>query len=224
MSAEPRPSAFSESVSGRVRPAVRADLRTIARVHDASFPRFFLTTLGPAVLRAYYGLVLEYDRGILLVAESEGRLAGFVAGFVDPVRFYRLMSARRWRFAPLVLIQLATHPALLPRLLVNRRRLARPEPIAESLKEDSCELCSIAVHPDLAGRGLGKELTLAFLDAARRRGATSVYLTTDARDNEAVNAVYQRLKFRLARTFEAPGRRLMNEYVLSLQAEGEAHG
>lgn len=219
MSADAPESTSARPEVAQIRPAELTDLPAVARVHLASFPGFFLTALGPAVLRAYYRLVLEYEQGVLLVAESRAGLAGFAAGFVDPAAFYRRMAARKWRFAWLVLIRLVTRPTLLPSLLAKRQRLARPAPLSQSSRKDSCELASLAVHPAHAGQGLGKELVRAFLDVARRRKAAHVYLTTDARHNEAVNAIYQRLKFRLARTFEAPGRRLMNEYVLSIQAE-----
>jgi hypothetical protein len=66
-------------------------------------------------------------------------------------------------------------------------------------------------------------LVLAFVDTAGRKNATNAYLTAGARDSDPVHAICRRLKFRLARAFEAPGRRLMNEYVLYLQAQDEAH-
>lgn len=222
MKAESLPSTSREPVFGQVRPAKPTDLRAVAQVHVDSFPGFFLAALGPGVMRAYYELVLRYDQGILLLAESEGGVAGFVSGVVDAKRFYRVLAANKWRFALLVLMRLASRPGLVSRLLVNRRRLVRPEPPAHSLSEKTCELSAVAVRPEFAGKGLGKKLIRAFLEMARCKKATDVYLTTDARDNDAVNAIYQRLKFRLARTFDAPGRRPMNEYVLSIPADGES--
>ena len=82
----------------RVRDVGSGDLDTIVDVHAAAFPGYFLTQMGPRVLRLYYELVLDYEGRLMLVAEREARVLGFVVGFRDPARFYGLMSSRRRRF------------------------------------------------------------------------------------------------------------------------------
>jgi hypothetical protein len=53
----------------------------------------------------------------------------------------------------------------------------------------------------------------AWLGEVRRRGGPGAFLTTDAEGNEAVNAFYQRLGWRLESTFTRPEGRVMNRYV-----------
>ena len=80
--------------SGVVRQATAQDLAGIVNIHQKSFKHFFLTRLGGDFLWNYYGLVLQYRAGIMLVGEGPGVLEGFACGFVDPAEFYQLM----WRF------------------------------------------------------------------------------------------------------------------------------
>src|SRR4051812_24983292 len=66
-----------------------SDLDRVVEIHLAAFPGFFLSAMGPRFLRAYYRVLRESTRSILLVIEPEGGGAaeGFVAGVVDPQRF-----------------------------------------------------------------------------------------------------------------------------------------
>ena len=76
---------------------------------------------------------------------------------------------------------------------------------------------SIAVSPEFQGRGIGKQLVEAFCQELASRGEPAVCLTTDRDHNEAVNRFYQRLNFKLVRSFITPEGRAMNEYVRNLQ-------
>lgn len=208
-----------------VRTATPADLPHIVAVHRAAFPAFFLTQLGPAFLNAYYGLVLSYEGGILMVAEYQGRVGGFVAGIVGPGEFYRRMSQQRLRFGRLALCGLITRPTLLLRVVGKLRHVQKKRDVGPA-NGMPCELTSIGVDPACSGRGIGRQLVLEFVDAARAREATEVTLTTDARDNARVNTFYQRTGFQLKQSFEVARGRLMNEYRLVLQRSETAqkHG
>src|SRR5262249_52607189 len=72
-----------EGQAATVREATVADLPGIVRIHQKAFSHFFLTRLGGEFLRLYYGLVLNYHAGIILVSEAQGTLLGFVCGFTE---------------------------------------------------------------------------------------------------------------------------------------------
>lgn len=71
-----------------IRTAAKSDVSAIVSCHLNAFPGFFLSAMGPRFLRKYYGFYSDYDKGIVLVAEYEGQLLGFIAGFQDPASYY----------------------------------------------------------------------------------------------------------------------------------------
>ena len=75
---------------------------------------------------------------------------------------------------------------------------------------------SLAVLPSHREAGLGVRLVERFNAEAAALGATIVFLTTDAANNDGVNRFYVRTGFTLARTFSTPEGRAMNEYERSL--------
>lgn len=60
------------------------------------------------------------------------------------------------------------------------------------LTGDSAHLANLAVHPDGAGRGLGRDLISVAMDAARATGQTEIVLVTH-QDMTATRAFYERL-------------------------------
>jgi ribosomal protein S18 acetylase RimI-like enzyme len=197
----------------RTRSARITDIDTIATVHEAAFAGFFLARMGAGFLRAYYRLVMDYPGGLLLVSEDETGVDGFVSGFVDPAGFYGYMVHKRRHLLWPTLCAILRRPVLLPRALFNRRRI---EAVVGTTEPDRCELSSIGVLPVTAGRGLGSALVEAFCEEAGRRGCRRVDLTTDAEDNDDVNAFYLRCGFVMERSFLSGGKRRMNGYVRHL--------
>jgi ribosomal protein S18 acetylase RimI-like enzyme len=201
-----------------VRQAVSADLERIVTLHVAAFPGFFLTELGPGFLRAYYRAVLRFDGGFMLVAEMDGRVAGFAAGFADPRRFYAGFRRRPLSFALALLVGLLRRPWLVGRILSRVRSVVargRATHVGPASGGD-CELSSLAVDPSARRRGIGQRLVAAFVAEARGKGLDVVRLTTDARENDPVNAFYASLGFRIASHGNAGEARPMNEYELPL--------
>ncbi len=188
------------------------DMSEVVAVHLRGFPGSFLTSLGPSFLRLFYfGLASDRD-GVAFVASSEGRIVGFVAGTLEQEGFYRrLLHSRKWRFALASGRALLLRPRIAPRLL---RALRRPTEARES-SASAC-LMSIAVDPERAGTGIGARLVEAFCKAVKERGRTALCLTTDREGNDRVRAFYEKLGFRVARTFRTPEGRLLDEYAIQL--------
>jgi ribosomal protein S18 acetylase RimI-like enzyme len=194
-----------------IRPMADADTEAVVAVHLAAFPSFFLTFLGPGFLRELYRGIVADPTGLAYVALVSGRPVGFVAGTTMPARFYsRLARRRAIRFGIAALPAFLRRPSILPRLLraFGKSGSAAPD------ESGRAELMSIAVLPGEQTRGGGAQLVARFADEAFERGASAVYLTTDALGNDAVNRFYLRCGFVLARSFTTPEGRTMHEYEL----------
>jgi ribosomal protein S18 acetylase RimI-like enzyme len=188
-----------------VRPMRRDDLDAVVAIHLAAFPNFFLTFLGPGFLRVFYGAVMQ--DGIALVATVDDRVAGFIVGMLDSKSFYRrLWRTRFFHVAFTITPVILRHPSTLKR--VARRGVARafqPAPGAE--------LMSLAVHPREQRHGLGRILVNAFIARVHEDGTDSLWLITDAADNDAVQTFYETLGFTVRRTFTNAEGRALVEYA-----------
>ena len=201
----------ARSRTGIVRQAVTEDLPRIAAIHRSAFSQFFLTRMGSEFLHRYYGLLLRYPKGIVLISEFSGVVEGFVGGFLDPAEFYALMRRNRQMFVLPTLAALIRRPSLARGVFDAVQRI---QTAAAEEPTRSCELCSVAVAPEAGGMGLGKALVQAFLEWAWSMDARRVYLTTDADANEHANALYRTTGFQLNRRFRQRKGRWMNEYIL----------
>jgi ribosomal protein S18 acetylase RimI-like enzyme len=203
-------------MEGAVRTATGADLARVAELHEAAFPGFFLTRMGRPFLRAYYRLVLEYAHGILLVAEGPDGVVGFVAGFLEPERFYALMGRGKWRLLAPIVLGVIQRPGTIPAVFANVRKVRAGGPAPRSATGAGSELSSLGVHPSASGRGVGQALVRGFVCCSAAEGADHVYLTTDAEGNERTNAFYRKLGFALEATLEGHAGRTLNVYTLEV--------
>lgn len=205
-------------------PAIRKmradDVPTVVQVHLKSFPGFFLTFLGAAFLRELYVATLADDDGIGIVAEDVNGIGGFVTGTAQPAGFYRrLLRQRWWRFGLAAVAPVLRRPSIIPRLL---RAFSKPGHATH--QEDRGTLMSIAVLPEIQGKGIGQALVRAFLAEAACKGLRQVDLTTDRIENEAANRFYQQMGFVCEQTYTTPEGRAMNEYVIDIAAQSSDGG
>ena len=78
----------------------KKSIRKLSRLHTRAFPDFFLTQLGVGFLDALYKGYLNDERSGIIVAEDNGRLAGFIAYSYDYPNFYKgLIKHHLLRFA-----------------------------------------------------------------------------------------------------------------------------
>jgi ribosomal protein S18 acetylase RimI-like enzyme len=191
------------------------DLAAVVAVHTASFPGFFLSSLGPRFLRELYAGIVSDPESFLIVARDGADVVGFAGGTMNSAGLYSRLIKRRlisfgWAAAPAVL----RNPMVAARVL---RALVKPKE-ARADSDKGSLLMSIAVAPGRVGRGVGAGLVSAFADEVRLRGGRSVWLTTDAVGNDRVNAFYRHYGFSARRTFTTPEGRAMVEYGLTLPA------
>lgn len=199
--------------SANIIPLRYSIVKDVVNIHLSSFPGFFLTSLGPQFLSLFYSGICSAREGIAFVyMNANGKPAGFVAGTANPSGFYSRLLKRDWlKFALASVVPVLKRPAIAWRMV---RALNHPS--ENPVGDDVAGLFSIGVLPELQGTGAGKKLVRAFMDEAKNRGCSRVFLTTDRDGNENVNAFYMSLGFEIERQYITPEGRRMNEYWINL--------
>ena len=200
-----------------VRSMALADVDAVVEIHATALPDYFLTSLGRKFLALYYREVVRSKLGISLVFVRDGRVLGFVTGEFSPGRFYRELFLRRWfAFGLHALAAVARRPGvLLPIARALWQRLEAPR------GEDVARLASLAVLPEVEGRGYGLALVAASIEHVRRDGGTLILLEVK-RENQSLIDAYQRMGFKVARAVAKSRAETLIEmsYTLSLVVDG----
>lgn len=189
----------------------RTDIASAVDMHMRSFPTFFLTFLGPRFLTEFYCSFLVDEEGVGLVAREKKtkRIVGVVVGPVSPHGYFkRLLRRRWWSFCLASVVAVVKNPGILVRLVRSvYYRGAAPEGSNRSL------LSSLAVSPEVQGQGVGRLLVSRWIEEIKSRGSTGCYLSTDACNNDGVNAFYEKLGWERELIYVTPEGRKMNRYV-----------
>lgn len=206
----------------KIENAVPGDVDEVAHLHVHAFPGFFLTSLGPVFLKELYRGFLSHPSGIFLVARNEDGIIGFVAGTSEPEVFFNELRRRRGLFFGLkALPAILGNPLPVVRKLFYALRYRGDAPVA---RVSGALLSSIGVAGQVKGTGVAGRLVAAFEDEARKRGARSVYLTTDVHANERVNTFYVKHNYRIRDQFKQGGRRDMFRYEKILVPDARTMG
>jgi len=189
-----------------------ADVDAAVEVHLQAFPGFFLSFLGRSFLRQFYLAYCDDRTSVALVAtrDQPPELLGAVIGPLRPAGFYKSLLLRRWwRFGLAACAAVLRRPLIIPRLV----RAVSYRGDAPADRTDRALLSSVAVRPGAQGMGIGKMLVRAFLEKTKQAGLRGAYLTTDADNNDAVNAFYRRMGFKVESEFTTPEGRRMFRHV-----------
>jgi len=203
----------------QIRPVQTSDIAQVVQVHIQAFPGFFLTLMGTRFLRLLYSGFLNHPTGISLVACPQARpseVIGFVVGTTQPQGFFSQLLRQHWlAFAMASLWPLLKKPGLVFVKLWSAL-FYRGESLPD--QPNAALLSSLGVKPTAQGQQIGQQLVSAFLAHAQTAGATAVYLTTDQSDNTKANHFYTKLGFKLAGTCKRPHGRILNRYLIKLNA------
>ncbi|MBD3344999.1 MAG: GNAT family N-acetyltransferase [Chitinivibrionales bacterium] len=187
-------------------------INKVTAIHIASFPNFFLSFLGERFLKEFYRSFLYDKTGLALVAETNGKLAGFAVGTDSPAGYFkRLLIRRWWVFSVNSINAILRKPWIIPRLF--RAVFYRGTPPGQQC----ALLSSIAVAPKYQGCGIGKLLIKLWIQKISYRNIISCYLTTDAENNCRINAFYQSQGWKLDFIYQTAEGRKMNRYIYEIK-------
>ena len=167
-----------------------------------------MTQLGTPFLKTLYKGYVEDDNSGILVAELDGKIAGFIAYSNEYSNFYKnLLKRYLVPFAFCSLLAVLRHPSFGKRLLGALKK-------SDDVKKDRpyVELASICVNPKLGNKGIGSKLIQHLKNITDFTVYSYINLETDACRNDAVNQFYVKNGFQLIRSYVTAEGRKMNEY------------
>jgi ribosomal protein S18 acetylase RimI-like enzyme len=178
-----------------LRPATAGDGPAVGALHAEQIPGGFLAVLGPDFLARLYRRITRTSGSFLLVADADGRVAGFIAGSPDVRALYR---------------EFLVHDGPAAAIGAARRLLGGWRRALETLRHGApgttgtgrgTELLAVAVDPAWQGRGIGARLVDTFLTRVRADGGRAAYVVVAA-DNTPAVGLYRSAGFTEVGDFE----------------------
>lgn len=192
-----------------VRSLELSDISQAVGIHQAAFPNFFLTFLGPDFLKLLYTFYAKGCTEIALAGTYHGQVVGTLLGTTQPVGFYkRLVTRHFFPFAWTSIRPLLRKPSIFPRLMRALCYRGDTPPIVGK----GTLLASICTEPAFQGRGVGRQLVTVFESKAWAAGAQFVYLTTDRNNNQTTRRFYENLGWSVEAEFVTLEGRPMVQY------------
>jgi ribosomal protein S18 acetylase RimI-like enzyme len=193
-----------------IRNACKRDFSAIAKLHVESIKTGFLSKLGIPFLVELYKAIQKQDGSCVLVAETDNRIYGFIAGTTNISNLYKRVLLNNW------------YRLLIPglRFVINFKFYSLFfETIFYGLKkeeyetEDLCssELLSIAVDENIRGKGIGKALVDELEKFFILNSISKYRVVTFSKDPKA-NSFYRSCQFSIESQFIHHGN-VMNKYT-----------
>lgn len=171
-----------------------SDLNYLAALHH-SVMHTLLSELGLPVVRRYYE-ICQHDAAVIGICAGNGECTGWAVGSPYPERINAQLRTPLGWFAGQMIKLAVTRPTALMQLAQSVLSASD----ANALRPGQIELTYIGVAPTARGRGLGKGLLAAFVEASRAAGYESVALSVET-DNPAAIALYTNGGFQITKTF-----------------------
>lgn len=160
-----------------LRPAIEADLESIAKVHLAAYSKSHFTSLLPAnVLISYYGIFLR--GGVEVIVATEASNPDDIVGFaVFGRNVPQLIAKFKQRHRSDILRTSIAHPVTAVRKAINLFAKRR-SPSADHLP---CNLLLLSIASNLPRAGVGGILleTLSEKASAQREAKVGLYVNAD---------------------------------------------
>lgn len=143
----------------QIRKANFDDCSSVAKLHKEYLNKSFLGTLGPDFLSLLYRSLVDFEKGILLVAESEGKVIGFVSGTIKTGEFYKYFIKRNYSGIVFVLLPRIFSIKIIKKIIETAKYSKKDLGISVP----DAELLSMAVADGFQGKGIAKQLFEKFI-------------------------------------------------------------
>jgi ribosomal protein S18 acetylase RimI-like enzyme len=172
------------------------EIKRLAVLHH-SMMHTLLSDLGLPMVRRYYQIA-QMDPAVigLCVLSETNAILGWAMGSPHPDKINAaLRSPLAWFLLQMSRVAL-TRPLVLWRLIST----VLSSSSQAALKTGEIELTYIGVSSTQRGKGVGKKLLNAFIEASRSHGYHSVILSVET-DNSPAISLYEKEGFKVIRTF-----------------------
>lgn len=144
-----------------------SNCREIAKTHKEYLGKSFLATLGEKFLTLLYKTLVEYKKGILLVAEDDGKIIGFVSATADTGGFYKYFIKKKFIKASFLLLPKAINLNIVRKIFETLRYSKKNK---TNILLPKAELLSIAVEEDYQRKGVAQQLFKALAKEFYKNG------------------------------------------------------
>ncbi len=184
-----------------------SDLDAIVNVHQAAFPGFFLTSMGPAFLGAMYSAFLTANPEMFIAFQQGQTVSGFAVGSIpgkNKINVNTIWCAGR-------LLTSSMPGAFKNPIKIANKLISRiiPSEGQVEFRTGDALLRSIGVLPECQGQGIGGLLLKEFEEQAKIKGAHRVILTTDAINNARTVNFYRNCGYAVEQEFLQDRSRIM---------------
>ena len=193
-----------------IRPAIKTDANSIAKLHRDTLEKSFLSGLGVVFLSSLYNFLIKNE--LVLVYTENNILTGFVS-------FSKNSKGMMKRFlvnCPLCLfllgIKILIQPTLLKRLIETYRAPFKSEGSTNLSKLPASELLSISVSPNCQAAGIGTQLIL-LLENHLKAQEISRYKVIAGEELIGANRFYIKNGFTLISQIKIHGNNFSNVYI-----------
>lgn len=181
--------------------AVEDDIPLIVSLHMQTFKHNFTTKLGADFLFQYYKLFL--NKGFyLLVAKTEAKASGFIAGVEDYTLLSKSLKKNFFVFIyPIFKSSFSTNLAPeISKKVYNFLRHKRVNKVSINVA-DYNEITSFCVSPEYQGQGIGSKILRHYIHLACQKSLLGIFITTDAINNISTISFYEKNKFTIKHTY-----------------------
>lgn len=180
------------------------DISEVSKLHMSSFQGEFLHSFGDEFLNIYYENYLNNPDALLLVAKTQNKIIGFVAGAVNQDKMIQYLYRKKFFYISWLALKKFLLSDSFRRYVIKRKfhvgnaLMSRFFPKMKKqdvgsgkknieIDQKTCSLLSIAVLDNYRGCGIALNLVSAFETAMKNKGVSKCELCVKRENSRAIS-------------------------------------
>jgi len=193
-----------------IRPALKPDSSSLAKLHAETLTTSFLASLGQTFLCNLYTFLIQKEK--VWVYEEQDEIKGFVSFSMNSSGMMKRFIFHCPGCLFLLAIRTIIQPANFKRFFETFRAPFKSQQANDFIELPSGELLSISVSPNCQASGIGSQLVKA-LEEHLQQNQVSAYKVVAGEELVGANKFYLKNGFVLATQIRIHGESISNMYV-----------